>query len=87
MTQELRKFLQAYGGFSLGFRLKPQDGVPNARIYCLLPIVWSRLSGIRLELRDRGIGEESILLAGDTGRAYLLRVQIGIDPKSLVESA
>jgi hypothetical protein len=87
MTDELRKFLQAYGGFSLGFRLKPQDGVPNARSYCLLPIVWSQLSGIRLELSDRGIGGESLLLAGDTGRAYLLRVQIGIDPKSLVESA
>lgn len=87
MTHELHSFLQANGKFSLGFLLKPQEGVPSAQSYCLLPTVWSRLTGIRLELRDRGIGEESTHLTGDTGRAYLLRVQIGVDPKSLAESA
>jgi hypothetical protein len=85
VATDLRKFLHSYGSFSLAFSFRAQQGVPPERLYCLLPQPWSQL-GVMRDLKDLGMPDDAVMRAPDTGRAYLLRIQTGIDPKCVVES-
>ncbi|HEX2835306.1 MAG TPA: hypothetical protein VHW00_19990 [Thermoanaerobaculia bacterium] len=88
LTAEMREFLSEQGSFGLAFSFPAQDGLPPERTYCLLPSLWRGLPGIMPALADLAIGEASVLPAvGDTGRAYLLRLQTGIEPRCLLEQS
>jgi hypothetical protein len=86
-TSELLDFLEHRGNFGLAFRWKAQEGVPPDRRYCLLPAIWRQLPGVLPALSGLRVTEESILIGNDVARAYLLRVQTGVDPRCLLESA
>lgn len=85
LSEEVLDFLAQRGSFSLAFRFPAQEGVPPDRRYCLLPSLWRRLPGVLPALADLQVGDEAALAAADGGRAYLLRMQTGVDPKCLLE--
>ena len=85
-AREFLDFLKQYGSFALAFRWKRQEGVPPHRRYCLLPAVWRTLPQVLPALSGLGVGEESVLPGVDVARAYLLRLQTGVEPESLVET-
>lgn len=82
---ELLEFLERRGALSLAFRWQAQEGVLPDRRYCLLPNLWRRLPGVLPALSDLRMSEEAVLPGADVGRAYLLRLQIGVDPRCLLE--
>lgn len=83
---ELLDFLQRQGRLSLAFQWKAQQGVPPDRRYCLMPAIWRQLPGVLPSLSGLRVGEESVFLGTDVARAYLLRVQTGVEPACLLES-
>ena len=82
-AREFRDFLNHYGAFAPAFSYKTQTGAPD-RLYCLLPQVWLGLQGIRDTLRDLGVVEQNIIVGEDVARAYLLRIQTGMEPACLL---
>lgn len=86
-STELLDFLQRHGSFSLAFQWKAQQGVPPDRRYCLMPAIWRQLPGVLPALSGLRVGEESVFLGSDVARAYLLRVQAGIEPGCLLETS
>jgi len=85
LAEELRKFIRLRGSFSLGFNFKPQEGVPPDKRYCVLPSLWRLLPGVMPALLDRQFTEQAVFNCGDTGRAYLLRLQTGVALRCLLE--
>ncbi|MFO1429788.1 MAG: hypothetical protein U1F76_06565 [Candidatus Competibacteraceae bacterium] len=83
-SQEFRAFLKRYGTFALAFSWKAQAGVPVDRLYCLLPRIWLGLQGSRDALTDLGIVERNMLVGEDVARAYLLRLQLGVETACLL---
>jgi len=83
-ARELREFLNRHGGFTTAFAWRAQAGVPVDRVYCLLPKIWLGLPGIADTLSGLGIAEPCHLVGADAGRAYLLRVKIGVEPACLL---
>ncbi|MBV9492822.1 MAG: hypothetical protein JOZ54_01145 [Acidobacteria bacterium] len=87
MAGDLRAFLEQYGSFGLSFRFKTQEGLSPDQFYCLMPSLWQHLEGVRAKLSDLGIPMQSVFDGVSDGRAYLLRLQTGIDPSCLLESS
>lgn len=85
LAEEFRDFLAQRGSFSLAFQFKAQEGVPPDQRYCLLPPAWKLLPGVMPALADLRMSDHSVLTGADSGRAYLLRLQAGVDPKCLLE--
>ncbi|HEX8253066.1 MAG TPA: hypothetical protein VF846_07975 [Thermoanaerobaculia bacterium] len=85
LERELLEFLRRRGRFALAFRFEAQEGLPPDQRYCLVPPMWKRLDGVERELADLRMSDKSILTGSDSGRAYLLRVQSGVDPRCLLE--
>lgn len=85
LGKELRDFLALRGSFSLAFQFLAQEGVPPDQRYCLLPPSWKLLRGVMPALADLRMSDHSVLIGGDAGRVYLLRVQTGVEPKCLLE--
>ncbi len=83
-SQEFRDFLNRYGTFALAFSWQAQAGVPVDRLYCLLPRLWLGLQGSRNTLTDLGIVDQNILVGEDVARAYLLRLQLGVETACLL---
>lgn len=86
-ADELLEFLRRQGSFDLAFQWKAQAGVSPDRRFCLLPAIWRQLPGILPALSDLRVSEEAILPGSDVARAYLLRVQTGVEPKCLLETS
>jgi hypothetical protein len=86
-SSELLDFLQHHGSFSLAFQWKAQQGVPPDRRYCLMPAIWRQLPGVLPALSGLRVGEEAVFLGLDVARAYLLRVQTGVEPECLLETS
>ncbi len=84
--REFLAFLKRHGGFDLAFTWMAQDGLPTDRRYCLLPAVWRFLPGVLQALADLRMTEKNVLVGSDVARAYLLRIQTGIDPACLLEA-
>jgi hypothetical protein len=85
-ARELCAFLRRHSGdFATAFRWKAQDGVPPDAVYCLLPPLWLGLPGVRETLADQGISAEHRLPGADAARAYLLRLQIGVETACLTQ--
>jgi hypothetical protein len=85
LAEELRRFIERHGSFSLAFNFKAQEGVPPDRRYCLLPSLWRLLPGVPAALQDHRMGEDSVMTGSDRGRAYLLRLQTGVELRCLLE--
>ena len=83
--REFLAFLKRHGGFDLAFTWMAQEGLPNDQRYCLLPSVWRFLPGVLQALADLRMTEKNVLVGRDVARAYLLRVQTGVDPACLLE--
>lgn len=86
-AEELMEFLKRQGAFSLAFHWPAQQGVSPDRRFCLLPAIWRQLPGVLPALSGLRVSEESILAGSDVARAYLLRVQTGVEPKCLLETS
>lgn len=82
-VQELLRFFRDFGRFPPAFAWRAQHGVPQVRFYGLVPQVLGSMAAVRQELRDLGMAEGDILSGRDAARAYLLRIQLGIDPACL----
>ena len=85
LAEELSGFIEQHGSFSLAFNFKAQEGVPPDRRYCVLPSLWRLLPGVPAALLDHRMGEDSVFSGSDRGRAYLLRLQTGVDLRCLLE--
>ncbi len=85
-AREFLSFLRRHGNFGLAFSWQAQEGVPLDQRYCLLPTVWHHLPGVRSQLSDLRMGENHVLDGQDVARAYLLRIQTGVEPDCLVEA-
>lgn len=86
-ARELLEFLRRHGRFDLAFGWQQQDGLPTDRHLCLLPARWRALPGVLRELADLRMPEESVHTGMDVARAYLLRLQFGVDPGCLREGS
>jgi hypothetical protein len=82
-ADEVLRFLERFGTAHLAFDWQAQEGLPPAQRLCVLPDVWRKLPGVLPRLADLGVREEQVL-AGADGRAYLLRVQTGVDSACLL---
>ena len=83
-ADELCAFLRRHSGdFTTAFRWKASVGVPPDSVYCLLPPLWLGLPGVRDTLTGQAINEEHRLPGEDVARAYLLRLQIGVETTCL----
>jgi hypothetical protein len=86
-ADEFFDFLAHQGTWSEAFQWRAQEGVPPDRRYCMLPAAWRRLPGVLAGLSDLRIPEEFVLDSADVARAYLLRLQTGVDPACLLAPA
>ncbi|MDQ3280765.1 MAG: hypothetical protein M3Q69_05065 [Acidobacteriota bacterium] len=85
LTREMRDFVTHRRPLELAFQFEAQEGVPPDRRYCLMPNLWRGLPGVLPALSDIGIGDAAVFRADrETGRAYLLRLQTGVEPKCLL---
>ncbi len=84
-ADELLEFLRRQGSFDLAFQWKAEAGVSPDRRFCLLPTIWRQLPGVLPTLSGLRVSEESILPGSDVARAYLLRVQTGVEPECLLK--
>ncbi|ASF47642.1 hypothetical protein [Methylovulum psychrotolerans] len=83
-ARELCAFLNRHSGdFSTAFRWRMRDGVPVDNVYCLLPSLWLSLPAVRATLTDQGVNEDHCIVGADGSRAYLLRLQIGVESSCL----
>lgn len=85
LLAELLEFLGREGSFSPAFDWPKTEGVPVSESHCLAPAAWSVLPGVMLALGDHGWTGSRVSRGADPGRAYLLRVQVGVSPERLLE--
>ena len=83
-ARELHQFLDRYGKFDLAFSWKAGEGVPVVRHYCLMPDTWFSLQGIPQALADLRIVEQNVIHGSDVARAYILRIQVGVESACLL---
>jgi hypothetical protein len=80
------RFVEEHGSAPLSFHWDRQEGLPPEERFCLLPPMWSQLQGVQQVLLDHRVDRERVLASHDAGRAFLLRVQGGVDPHCLTEA-
>jgi len=80
---ELLDFLRRDGSFHPAFDWPQTEGVPTTESHCLIPTAWSALPELRRALSDQGWSESRMSRGADPGRAYLVRVQLGVSPERL----
>jgi hypothetical protein len=83
-SREFLTFLADYGSFDLAFSWPAQEGVPTDSRYCLMPALWQRLPGVTRALSDLRLRERSLISGAEVGRAYLLRLQTGVEARCLL---
>jgi hypothetical protein len=79
VANHLKQFLQRHSNFSSAFYWQQQLGLPQDRVYCLLPPIWLNLAGIPETLTGLGITHQNRLRGDSITRAYLLRIKTGVD--------
>lgn len=79
------RFVEDHGSAPLTFHWDRQEGLPPEERFCLLPPLWHRLRGVQEILLDHKVGRDRMLPSHEVGRAFLLRIQGGVDPRCLTE--
>jgi hypothetical protein len=80
---DLLDFLHREGTFQTAFDWPQTEGVPVVEEHCLLPPAWSVLPEVMLALSNHRWMESKVSRGTDPGRAYLLRVKLGVSPERL----
>ncbi|MCP4700578.1 MAG: hypothetical protein GY862_27555 [Gammaproteobacteria bacterium] len=86
LASEFVRFLKEKGpSFCLSFLWKAGEGVQPEQKYCLLPDAWRSLPGVQPGLSDMGVSGTNMFKSEDDSRAYMLRIQTGVDPERLID--
>jgi len=81
--KDFRRFLERRDHV-LACAFKEDAGVPGSRPYCITSAYWRNLAGVLDELNNHmGIIQDNVLTGRDPARAYLLLLQMGIEPHNL----
>lgn len=86
IVEDLRAFASETRGFGLAFAWKAQDGLPADRRTCLLPAAWRNLVATSDPLAELDGDDDHVAVASDN-RAYVLRLQLGVDLGCLTAEA
>ena len=82
--EELLEFLSLQNDFDLAFSWQAQEGLPTDRRIALISPIWHGMEGILRRLSDIRVSQDNIYIGSDIARAYLLRMQLGVDPSCLL---
>lgn len=84
LLAELLEFLGREGSFSAAFDWSTPEGAPVVEKHCLVPAAWSARPEVMRVLGDHGWSGLRASQGADPGRAYLLRLQLGVTSERLV---
>ena len=84
ILNDLLDFLHREGTFQPAFDWPQTEGVPVAEEHCLVPMAWRALPEVMLALSNHRWMESRVSRGTDPGRAYLLRVKLGVSPERLL---
>jgi hypothetical protein len=85
-AKEIGDFLEQFGQFSPGMEWDSAEGHAAAETiaYCVMPEIWKGLPNVMARLGENGFTEKRVLVSQDAERAYLLRIQLGLDPARIL---
>ncbi|HKI06085.1 MAG TPA: hypothetical protein VKK31_29165 [Thermoanaerobaculia bacterium] len=84
ILDDLLDFLHREGTFQPAFDWPQTEGAPVAEEHCLIPMSWRALPEVMLALSNHRWMESRVSRGTDPGRAYLLRVKLGVSPERLL---